>query len=606
MQMCPHVRVKINPREAKIILDIIVVCGIVVPMYIQKVPNRKSRPCILLREDRREGRRVVKKTLANLTNWPEHIVEGFRSLIQGVTVAELKGSFTITRSLPHGHVAAVLTTLKRLGLYRLISLKSSSKRDLVVAMIVARIIDPQSKLATVRGFRQETLYNSLAQECTLSSGLDEDDLYEAMDWLLDRQDKIENKLASRHLRQGTFVLYDLTSTWYEGQTCPLAKRGHSRDKKNGKLQIEFGLLCDVHGRPVAVEVFEGNTGDPTTVASQIQKVRQRFGLERVVIVGDRGMLTNARIRKELEGVEGLEWISALRGPAVKKLIENKDFTMSLFDDRDLAEITSPDYPGERLMVCRNPLLAEDRRRTREELLKATEKLLEPITKATQRKRNPLRSKKDIAFRAGKVINKYKVGKHFKLTITYANFRYERKDEQIKAEATLDGFYVVRTSVPAEIITSEDTVSTYKRLSVVERAFRCMKTIDLKVRPIFHRLEKRVRSHIFLCMLAYYVEWEMRRVLAPMLFDDEDYELAEQQRSSVVAPAQRSEKAKRKASSKHTDDGIPVHSFRTLLKDLATITKNQIQPNIPNSPAFAQIAQPTRTQKRAFDLLSAKL
>lgn len=586
-------------------LDSSIVSGIVVPMYIQKVPNRKSRPCILLREDRREGKRVIKKTLANLTNWPKDIVEGLRVLIHGGTAAELKDSFTITRSLPHGHIAAVLTTLRRLGLHQMIDSRASDKRDLIGAMIVARIIDPQSKLATVRGFRQETLYNSLAQECALDQ-LDEDDLYEAMDWLIDRQDKIEDKLAARHLQQGTFVLYDLTSTWYEGQTCPLAKRGHPRDKKKGKLQIEFGLLCNMQGCPVAVEVFEGNTGDPATVASQIQKIRRRFGLERVVIVGDRGMLTDARIREELEGVEGLDWISALRGPAVKKLMKNKDFTMSLFDDRDLAEITSPDYPGERLMVCRNPLLAEDRRRTREELLKATEKLLEVITKATRRKRKPLRGKKDIAFRAGKVINKYKVGKHFKLTITYANFKYERKDEQIKVEAALDGFYVVRTSVPAEAITPEDTVSTYKKLSVVERAFRCMKTVDLKVRPIFHRLEKRVRCHIFLCMLSYYVEWEMRRLLAPMLFDDEDYELAKRRRRSVVAPAQRSEKAKRKASSKQTGDGIPVHSFRTLLKDLATITKNQIQPNVPGSPTFVQTAQPTRTQKKALALLNVKI
>ena len=564
--------------------------AIVVPMYIESVPNRQSPPCILLREDHREGSKVVKKTLANLTKWPTHVVEGLRVLIKGGSVAELdEDSFAIARSLPHGHVAAVLSVLKRLGLHQLIASRSSSKRDLVVAMIVARIIDPQSKLATARGFRQETLFSSLAQECRLGS-LDEDDLYEAMDWLLDRQCRIEDKLASRHLQQGTFVLYDLTSTWDEGRTCSLAKLGHPRDKHKGKLQVEFGLLCDIQGRPVAVEVFEGNTGDPATVAGQIQKIRQRFGLERVVIVGDRGMLTEARIRDEFKGVAGLDWISALRGPAIKKLLENKDFTMSLFDDRDMAEITSPDYPGERLMVCRNPLLAEDRRRTREELLKATEKVLEPITAATRRKRNPLRGKKDIALRAGKIINKYKVGKHFKLTITYANFKYERKEEQIRAEAALDGFYVVRTSVTAECISPENAVATYKRLSVVERAFRCMKTVDMKVRPIFHRLEKRVRAHIFLCTLAYYVEWEMRQLWAPILFDDEDHELAQPQRTSVVAPAERSAKAKRKAASKRTDDGMPVHSFRTLLKDLATITKNQIQPNIPDSPAFAKIAR----------------
>ncbi len=575
-------------------------------MYIESVPNRKSPPCILLREDHREGRKVVKRTLANLTQWPKHVVAGLRVLIKGGAVADLEGGFTITRSLPHGHVVAVLSVLKRLGLHQLIASRSSRKRNLVVAMIAARIIDPQSKLATVRGLRQETLFSSLAQECRLGA-VDENDLYEAMDWLVDRQGRIEEKLASRHLQEGTFVLYDLTSTWYEGHTCPLAKPGHSRDKKKGKLQIEFGLLCDIQGRPVAVEVFDGNTGDPATVASQIQKIRERFKLKRVVVVGDRGMLTEARIREEFKGIEGLDWISALRGPAIKKLLENKDFTPSLFDDRDMAEITSPDYPGERLMVCRNPLLAEDRRRTRTELLEATEKkLLEPIAKATRRKNRPLRGKKDIALRVGKVINQYKMAKHFKLTITHANFKYERKEEKIKAEAALDGFYVVRTSVSAQTLTPEDTVSTYKRLSVVERAFRCMKTVDMKVRPIFHRLAKRVRAHILLCTLAYYVEWEMRRILAPILFDDEDHALAEQQRSSVVAPAQRSETAKRKASSKHTADGVPVHSFRTLLKDLATITKNQIQPNLPDASTFEKTTQPTRTQKKMLDLLGVKL
>ena len=548
---------------------------------------------------------MVKKTLANLSKWPTHVVAGLRVLIKGGAVGDLEGGFSITRSLPYGHVAAVLSVLKRLGLHQLIASRSSSKRDLVVAMIAARIIDPKSKLATARGLRKETSSSAMAEECHLGV-VDEDDIYEAMDWLVERQGKIEEKLASRHLEEGTFVLYDLTSTWYEGHTCPLAKRGHSRDKKTGKLQIEFGLLCDIKGRPVAVEVFDGNTGDPATVANQIQKIRERFKLKRVVVVGDRGMLTEARIRDEFKGVEGLDWISALRGPAIKKLMENNDFTMSLFDDRDMAEITSPDFPGERLMVCRNPLLAEDRRRTREELLKATEKVLAPITKATRRKKNPLRGKKDIALRVGKIINKYKVGKHFELTITSANFKYERKAEQIETEAALDGFYVVRTSVPARTLTAQDTVSTYKKLSVVERAFRCMKTVDMKVRPIFHRLEKRVRAHIFLCTLAYYVEWEMRRLLAPILFDDEDHALAEQERSSVVAPAKRSETAKKKANSKHTADGVPVHSFRTLLADLATITKNQIQPHLPDAPTFVKITRPTQTQKKALDLLGVNL
>lgn len=576
-------------------------------MYIQKVPNRNSPPCILLREDHREGRKVVKKTLANLTKWPTHIVEGLRVLIKGGTVIQSDtDSFAITRSLPHGHVAAVLSTLKRLGLHQMIASRSSSNRNLIVAMIAARLIDPLSKLATVRGLREETLFNSLAQECQLGV-VDEDELYAAMDWLVERQGRVEDRLASRHLEDGTFVLYDLTSTWYEGRTCSLAKMGHSRDKKKGKLQIEFGLLCDIHGCPVAVEVFEGNTGDPATVASQIKKMRDRFKLNRVVVVGDRGMLTEARIRDEFKGIEGLDWISALRGSAIKELIENQDFTPSLFDDRDMAEITSPDYPGERLMVCRNPLLAEDRRRTRTELLEATEKkLLDPIVKATRRKNRPLRGKTKIALRVGRDVNRFKMRKHFKLTITHTSFKYERKEAQIKAEALLDGFYVVRTSVSAQNITADETVSTYKRLSGVERAFRSMKTVDLKVRPIFHRLEKRIRAHIFLCMLAYYVEFEMRRLLAPILFDDEDHELAEQQRSSVVAPAQRSDTAKSKASSKHTADGLPVHSFRTLLKDLATITKNQIQPNIPDAPQFEKITQPTRTQRRILDLLEIKL
>ena len=576
-----------------------------VPMYIQRVPNRASRPCLLLREDRREGKRIVKKTLANLTDWPLPVVEGLRGLLQGGTGAQVASGFTIVRSLPHGHVAAVLTTLKQLGLPRMLAAKGRKPRELVVAMIVARIIAPQSKLATVRGLQQETLANSLVQECGLGD-LTEDDLYEAMDWLVERQETIEAKLAARHLHEGTFVLYDLTSTWYEGHTCPLAKRGYSRDKKKGKPQIEFGLLCDVQGRPIAVKVFAGNTGDPTTVAHQIQAIRQRFKLKRIVLVGDRGMVTEARIREELEGVEGLDWISALRGPAIQHLVETKAFTLSLFDERDLAEITSPAYPGERLMVCRNPLLAEDRRRTRHALLDATEKGLAAIATATQRKTRPLRGTQTIALRVGKILNHYKMGKHFELTITKTRLTYARKEAQIKAEAALDGFYVIRTSLASDRITPEATVAIYKKLASVERAFRCMKTVDLKVRPIFHRLETRVRAHIFLCMLAYYVEWEMRRLLAPGLFDDEDAEQAAWHRQSIVAPAQRSATAKRKAATKQTKDGTPVHSFQTLLKDLATITKNHIRPNLANAPTFIQMTQPTPTQKKALDLLGAKL
>jgi transposase len=586
-------------------LAFMIILCFIVPMYIESIPNRNSPPCILLREDHREGKKVIKRTLANLSKLPAHIVEGLRVLTKGGSIGDLSGGFTITRSLPYGHVAAVLNVLKRLDMDKLVDSRASRRRDLIMAMIAARIIDPKSKLATARGLCEQTGINALAAGYNLGD-ISEDEIYEAMDWLAGRQANIEDKLAQRHLSEGTFVLYDLTSTWYEGRTCPLAKRGHSRDKKSGKLQIEFGLLCDVLGRPVSVEVFEGNTADPATVGSQIRKIRERFKLKRVVVVGDRGMLTDARIRDDLKGVEGLDWISALRGPAIRKLMENKDFTISLFDERDMAEITSPDFPGERLMVCRNPLLAQDRCRTREELLKATEKQLEAISQATRRQRDPLRGKKDIALRVGKVINKYKMAKHFKLTITDAHFKHERKDDQIQAEAALDGFYVVRTSVPAQTLTAQDTVSTYKRLSVVERAFRCIKTVDLKVRPIFHRLEKRVKAHIFLCTLAYYVEWEMRRILAPVLFDDQDHELAKSQRASVVAQAERSETAKRKAATKHTDDGTPVHSFRTLLADLATITKNQIQPNFPDAPPFYKITIPTPTQKVALDLLGITL
>ena len=574
-------------------------------MYIESIANRNSRPCILLREDHRQGKKVVKKTLANLTNWPADVVEGLRILIKGGGVLRSADDFEVVRSLPHGNVAAVMAILKRIGLHTIIASRSSSKRNLIVAMIAARILDPQSKLATARGFEAETVINTLPQECGLGD-VDENDIYEAMDWLLDRQDAIEKRLASRHLQEGTFVLYDLTSTWYEGSTCPLARRGHSRDKKKGKLQIEFGLLCDVHGRPVAVEVFAGNTGDPATVGSVIQKIRQRFELKRVVMVGDRGMLTSARIKEELKDVEGLDWISALKGPAIKKLMANEHFTTSLFDDRDMAEISCPDYPGERLIVCRNPILAERRRKKRLELLEATEKILEPITKATKRKTRILRGKDGIALRVGKVINKYKVGKHFELTFTDTSFQYSRKQEQIQAEAALDGFYVIRTNVPAETIAGPRVVATYKRLSSVERAFRCMKTVDLKVRPVYHRLEKRVRSHIFLCMLAYYVEWEMRQLLAPVLFDDEDRPQAQQKRKSIVAPAQSSDHAKAKASSKRSEDNMPIHSFRTLLKDLATITRNEIQPHLPGSPTFTKTTEPTKLQQKALDLLAAKL
>ena len=501
-------------------------------MYIESVPNRSSPPAVLLRESYRQGGKVKKRTLANLSSWSPALVEGLRILLKGGTaVSSLEEAFDIVRSLPCGHVAAVLGTVKKLGLDTLIDPKPSARRNQVLAMIAARILEPASKLATARGLAEATAVSTLGE--ILEAGLGEDDLYGAMDWLLERQERIEQGLAKRHLAEGSLVLYDMTSVWMEGTKCPLARRGHSRDGKKGTLQITFGLLCDKDGCPVSVEVFPGNAADPNTVGSQVAAVRQRFSLSRVVLVGDRGMLTAARIREEVKP-SGLDWISALRGPAIRALVEAGDVEMSLFDERDLVEITSDAYPGERLMVCRNPLLAEDRARKRSELLEATEALLEPIAAATRRDRRRLKGRERIGERVGKVIGKYKMAKHVAWSIDDDGvFAYGRDEASISAEARLDGLYVIRTSLPASELDGPGTVRAYKRLSSVERAFRSLKTVDLKVRPVFHRTEPRVRAHIFLCMLAYYVEWHMRQKLKPVLFDDED---AEARRPSVVAPA----------------------------------------------------------------------
>jgi transposase len=574
-------------------------------MYIEAIPNRKSKPTILLREAYREEGKVKKRTLANLTRLPARVIEGLKKLLKGATVVEkLEDAFEVVRSFPHGHVAAVLGTLKKLKLKRIIGSENEWQHPLVLAMIAARIIDPQSKLATARGFDKKTASNSLAQELGVESA-SEDDLYQAMDWLLERQADIESEFAKRHLENGCLVLYDVTSTYFEGRTCPLAQMGYNRDQKKGKLQIVFGLLCTAQGCPVAVEVFEGNTGDPSTLQEQIRKIRERFGLERVILVGDRGMITQARIEKELKPA-GLDWITALRAPQIQQLVQKGNIQLSLFDQRDLGEVTSVDYPGERLIVCRNPRLAVERARKREELLAATEKQLEEIVQATARARRPLRGKDRIGVRVGKVINRYKVGKHFHLEIGEENFSYRRNQESIAEEISLDGIYVIRTNVESKTLGSEQVVSSYKSLSTVERAFRCYKSVDLKVRPIHHRLAGRVRAHVFLCMLAYYVEWHMRQALAPILFDDEDREGADSYRASPVAPAQRSPSAKRKAKYKRNDDGDPVHSFQTLLSDLATISKDQIKPNLPDVPSFDKVTVPTPLQRRALELLGVRL
>jgi len=576
-----------------------------VAMYIESVRNRNSPPCVLLRESHRQGGKVRKRTLANLTHWPPDVVEGLRRLLKGGKVVVGLGDFEIVRSLPHGHVAATLGILRKVGLEKLIAPRRSRQRDLVVAMIVARIIDPRSKLATARGVSGETAFTSLGEVLGVV-GADANDLYAAMDWLLARQDRIEQALGKRHLRDGTLVLYDVTSTYFEGRSCPLARFGHSRDGKRDKLQIVFGLLCDVQGRPVAVEVFEGNVADPATLASQVRKIRQRFGIQRVVLVGDRGMITEARIREDLQGIEGLDWITALRAPAIRQLVAEGSLQPSLFDERDLAEITSPTYPNQRLVVCRNPLLADERRRKRQELLTATEKQLAKIAAAVERDRRPLRGADKIGLRVGKFLDRFKVGKHFRIEITDTSLAYERDEAKIAAEAALDGFYVVRSSLPQGTLEPGQLVGAYKGLSKAERAFRRLKTVELHVRPIHHHLSDRVRAHVLLCMLAYYVQWHMRQALAPILFDDDDPAAGEALRESPVAPAKRSPRAQRKAACKRTERDEPVHSFQTLLADLATIAKNRIQANLPGAEPFEKITRPTVLQQRALSLLGVRL
>jgi len=571
-------------------------------MYIARIPNRDSPPAYLLRESYREDGKVKNRTLANLSSLPIEQIEAIRRVLKGERLVPAEEAFEILRSTPHGHAAAVMGVAGKLGLERLLAARPGRRRNLVMAMIVARVFHPGSKLATARGLSEQTRCSTLGETLGLEQ-VDEDELYEAMDWLVQRQPAIEQKLAKKHLQEGSLVLYDLSSSYYTGRCCSLAQYGHNRDGKRGVPQINYGLLCDRDGCPVAIEVFEGNTSDPATVAPQIAKLRGRFGLQRVILVGDRGMLTSARIREELADVEGLEWITALRSEAIRKLVHAGAVERSLFDERDLAEITSPDFPDERLIVCRNPLLADERARKREALLKATEEELDKIVAATRRAKRPLQGKAAIGLRVGKVINKRKVGKHFVLTIEDGRFDYHRDEAKIAAEANLDGIYVIRTSVDAETMTAEQTVATYKGLSAVERAFRSLKTVDLKIRPIHHRLADRVRAHVFLCMLAYYVEWHMRRALAPMLFDDDDRRQAEAKRTSVVSPAQRSDAALNKDRTKHTATGQPVHSFRTLLDDLATLTKNRVR---SGDATFDLLATPTDIQSQAFRLLRLPL
>jgi transposase len=573
-------------------------------MHVDRIPNRSSPPAYLLRETYREGKKVKKRTLANISHWSISKIEALRRVLRGDFSSgdHQRQEVKLLRSLPHGHVAAALGTLRKLKLDRVLSQGGRQPERQVVlsiAMIVARLLDPAPKLATARLLDAATASCSLGAVLGLTA-VDEQELYGALDWLAEQQERIESVLARRHLKNGTLVLYDVTSTYFEGRTCPLAQFGHDRDGK-GKLQIVFGLLCTADGCPVAVEVFEGNVGDPSTLPCQVSKIKERFELERVVLVGDRGMITEARLEKTVKPA-GLDWITALRAPAIKDLARLGAIQRSLFDESDLAEITSPDYPDERLVVCRNPLLAEERTRKRLALLDATEKKLLHIQVRVRRAKRRLRGKDKIALAVGEVINRYKMSKHFDLTISDDDFSFARKVEQINAEAALDGIYVVRTSVNRDVLDASSTVKVYKQLSNAERAFRSLKSVDIEVRPIHHRRPDRVRAHVFLCMLAYYVEWQMRQVLKPILFDDHDKASAEAARESIVAKAERSDAAEAKVATKRTEDGLVVHSFRSLLGDLATVTRNIMALDAQPDATFTLYPQLTEVQSRAFQLL----
>jgi hypothetical protein len=569
-------------------------------MYIAVVPNRNSPPAILLREGWREGNKTRQRTLANLSDWPQEKIETFRRLLQDEPLVSPHDRFTTQKSLPHGHVEAVLQMIRKLELERLISSQHCGERDLVVAMIVQRLIAPVSKLATTRLWHTTTL----AEELGVAEA-SEDDLYAAMDWLGERQERIEKKLAARHLREGGLVLYDVSSSFYEGHTCPLAKFGHDRDGKKSLPLIVYGVMTNGEGCPVAVSVYAGNTGDPTTVAEQIEKLRERFGLERVVMVGDRGMLTQPQIDK-LKRHAGLGWITALTSTAIRQLVEQGALQLSLLDEKNLAEITAPEYPGERLMVCHNPVLEEQRRRKRQGLLEATEKSLQKISQEVAgRKKKPLTAAA-IGMKVGKVLGRYKVGKHFECSIGEGSFVWSRRAELIAQEEKLDGIYVLRTSEPAQRLSAEETVRSYKSLAEVERAFRCLKGIDLLVRPIRHRTEERVPAHIFLCVLAYYVEWHLRRAWAPLLFEDEERWEARQHRDPVLS-AQPSASAQCKKHSHETADGLPVHSFETLMAELAsrarvTYALKPRKEEEKTNLTFHQVPEPTPVQARAYELV----
>jgi hypothetical protein len=577
-------------------------------MYIDRVPNRNSPPTILLRRCWRDGKKIRKVTLANMTHWPKSLVDTIEHALKGQKLVPVDQVFAIERSLPHGHVEAVLGMIRKLGLDNIIATKQSREKSIIVALIAERLIEPASKLATTRLWKESTLARQVGVE-----DVRVEEVYQALRWLLNRQERIEKKLAKRHLTPGAFVLYDLTSSYFEGRTCPLARHGYSRDHRGDRLQIVYGVMSDEEGRPVATQVYSGETADPCAVGDQVDKLRERFGLERAVLVGDRGMLTQTRI-DAIKKHPQLGWISALRSGAIKDLVCSGDIQCSLFDERNLAEIISPDFPGERLIVCYNPLLAQDRGHTRDGLLAATEKGLEKIVaEVKRRKKTPLRASQ-IGMKVAKVFGKYKMKKHINIAIEDGRFEWSRNQPSIAQEQALDGIYVVRTSEPKVRLSAEDTVRAYKNLSQVERIFRTLKGVDLRVRPIFHHLEETVRAHVFLCVLTYYVEWHMRKALAPLLFDDEELDV-DRKRRDPVAPAQPSKSASAKKASRLSPDGFEIQSFATLLKHLGTQCVNLCRLRLPDQNGgdepvkdkgefdrMEMVTDPTPLQSRAFELL----
>jgi transposase len=563
-------------------------------MHVDVVPNRSSRPTYLLREAFREGHKIRKRTLANLSSLPDDQIDAIRRVLRGESLAATDSLFEIVSSKVHGSSNAVLTAMKRLGFRDLLCSRPSFEADVVMGLVASRIVTPHTKLATTRFWHTHTLSEDLG-----IGHATYEDVLGAMDWLLEHQAVIEKKLAARHLNEGGLVLYDLSSSYFEGKTCPLARMGHNRDGKKNKLQVNYGLLTDRRGCAVAVSVYEGNTNDAKTLKPQVLKLKRDFGIERVVLVGDRGMIGQAKI-EELREIEGLSWITALKSGQIRALVEEGALQLGLFDERNLFELAHPDYPGERLMACRNAELAKLRAHKRQVLLDATLKDLEKVRAMV--KRGTLHGAGKIGVRVGRVVNKYKVAKHFELTIGDARFDFTINKEEVAAEAALDGIYVIRTSLSKKEMTAPEAVRSYKVLSEVERAFRTLKTVDLEVRPIHHRLADRVRAHIFLCMLAFYVEWHMREAWRPLLFSDEDLEA--KKRRDPVAPAKRSIAAQEKAATQTLADGSPVHSFRTLLEDLSTIVRNRCRtPSAPaDAPTFAVITQPNPKQQQAMDLL----